>query len=411
MTIQTPIKHGLMIEGRLVNDVKKLKSDLVDLAGDDQKESIYGRLAGQIMVAMQAQTQPVEFPTLQDFWENLLFRLGALASMAALTSGVYDGDYYDPELGPKPRLGTTDSSRVSKYWEFIGPGTKDAAWQQAQGADSLAAIRPLDGHSLPFRGECAGAFQLTVFWGLLNGLGATTFSELAAKFGTMLVGPWTDNPATDFMAQSAPVEDPPIPGDYMYFKNKDDYLTYAPDGFWQGLNAMYMGEDMLGTRHYSGMGATWLSEQNLRASLVNAYYHDCYPHEIKHPDVDVRFTIRRLLQVPATITMPVMQLRPSKPSKGAVPTTATLRENGYQAIERDTYENLRTTVEECAELFKFNALELHQHHSSSLENPTMRFDAPGASIVLDYLNADDDRHAPDSLVRVIVKLKSAVKVR
>lgn len=408
MTIQTPIKHGLMIKGRIVHDIEQLKSDLVDLAGEDQKEVIHGRLASQIYVATQAQTQPIEFAELQDFWENLLFRLGALASMAALTSGVYDGDYYDPELGPKPRIGTTGDSRVSKYWEFIPPGTQNAAWQQAQGTDSVQAIRPAEGHSLPFRGECAGAFQLTVFWGLLNGLGDDKFAKMARQFGTMLVGPWTDNPATEFMAQSAPVEDPPIPGDYMYFKNKDDYLTWAPNGFWQGLNAMYMGEDALGTRHYSGMGATWLSEQNLRASLVNAYYHDCYPHQIKKPDVDVRFTIRRLLQIPSDIEMPLMPLHPAEPSKGTVPTTATLRESGYQSVSRDTLENLRTTVGECTELFNFTALELHQHHSASVANPTMRFRAPGATIILSYHDPRANRRDSDSVVSVIVKLDSIV---
>lgn len=405
MANEALLERGLLIGGALIRDIEQLKKDLVDLAGKDQEDVIRGRLADEIMVASVAASQAISFPSLQHFWENLLFRIGAIASMTALTSGVYDCDYYDPTVGPEPRLGTTGATRVSEYWQFITPGGTDAEWQQVTGADSLAAIKPEEGHTLPFRGECAGAFQLTVFWGLLNGLGPDRFSQIAGQFGTMLVGPWTDNPATDFMAEKASLQDPPIPGDYMYFKNKDDYLEWAPDGFWQGLNAMYMGKDMLGTRHYSGMGASWLSEQNLRASLVNAYYHDCYPHTVNCPLEEVRFTIRRLLQIPTGITKHAMPLRSAHPSKGSVPTTTTLQAQGYQALSRGTFENPRTTVVECAELFGITALDLHQQQSTGLENPDMRFDAPGASIVLTYHDPEDDRRNPQAVVRVIVRMK------
>lgn len=408
MTSNTQTQHGLLIDSLLIRDIDQLKRDLTDLAGRDEEAVIQGQLADEIIVASVAASQPIEFPTLQDFWENLKFRLGAIASMTALTSGVYDCDYYDPDQGPKPRLGTVDDSRVSKYWQFASPAKTDADWQQAAGSDGLAAIRPSEGHTLPFRGECAGAFQLTVFWGLLNGLGADRFSTLADKFGTMLVGPWTDNPATQFMAEKASLQDPPIPGDYMYFKNKDDYLEWAPDGFWQGLNAMYMGQDMLGTRHYSGMGASWLSEQNLRASLVNAYYHDCYPHTVNCPLEEVRFTIRRLLQVPSKITMSAMPLRTDQPSRGNVPTITSLQAAGYQALGRGLFENARTTVTECAQLFGITALDLHQQQSAGLENPEMRFEAPGASVVLSYHDPADDRRNPQAVVRVIVHLKTEI---
>jgi hypothetical protein len=405
MTIQTPIRQGLTIEGRFIQDIGQLTQDLTDLAGAGRKEAIRGRLAGEIIAATMAQAEPIAFPSLQHFLENIFFRLGAVASMTALTSGAYDCDYYDPAVGPQPRLGTTDEARVSQFWQFMTPGGTDAAWTQAANTDPLAAIMPQEGHTLPFRGECAGAFQLTVFWGLLNGLGNERFSELASQFGTMLVGPWDANPATDFMAEKGSLLVPPIPGDYMYFKNKDDYLDYAPDGFWQGLNAMYMGADMLGTRHYSGMGASWLSEQNLRASLVNAYYHDCYPHIVPCPLTEVRFTIRRLLQVPFTFTKQAMPLRSAHPSKGSVPTTASLKSGGYEAIGRDTFRNPRTTVSECTDLFGITALDLHQQPGSGLENPSMRFETEGATIVLTYQNDGDDRRNPDAIVKVMVKLK------
>lgn len=404
MTIQTPVKHGLMIGGKLIADTAKLQRDLVDLAGEAHRDVIFGRLVGEIITATMAQTEPVEFKTLQDMWDNTLFRLGAVASMTALTTGAYDCDYYDPELGPEPRLGTTDDARVSKYWDFITPGGADAEWRQATGSDSLEAIRPVEGHTLPFRGECAGAFQLTVFWGLLNGLGGEAFRQLSSQFGTMLVGPWTDNPCRQFMSDKVSLLDPPIPGDYMYFKNKDDYPQLAPDGFWQGLNAMYMGADMLGTRHYSGMGAAWMSEQNLRASLVNAYYHDCYPHTIDHPLVDVRFSQRRLLQIPDTFTEAPMTLRPATPSKGKVPTTAGLTAVGYQAFDHQTFRNARTTVREVTELFAIDALELHQQPGAGIDNPAMRFKAPGAIVVLDYHDAEAGRRDPEAVVRAVVRL-------
>ena len=408
MTTETLLR-GLVIDGDQVRDIDTLKNNLIDLAGKDQEEVIKGRLASEIITASMASSQPIEFTSLTDFWENLLFRLGAVASMTALVSGVYDGDYYDPTLGPVPRLGTTDASRVSKYWQFQQPGQEeDADWQQTTGHAAAEAVLPEAGHSLPFRGECAGAFQLTVFWGLLNGLGASKFNDLASQFGTMLVGPWTDNPATDFMAQHASLQDPPIPGDYMYFKNKDDYLKWAPDGFWQGLNSMYVGADMLGTRHYSGMGASWMSEQNLRASLVNAYYHDCYPHTISNPDTEVRFTIRRLLQVPSSFTKAAaMADKSSASSNITIPTVANLQANGFQATSADTLENRRMNLKDCAKLFGFSPEDLHQHNSSGIDNPPMRFRAPGATVTLAYHNAGDHRHDPNAQVHAIVKMKPA----
>ncbi|WP_298821853.1 hypothetical protein [uncultured Roseibium sp.] len=399
-------QSGLHIGGEPIEDIGQLQSDLTGLIKKEERHLLQSDLTGEILTATLASSQPVAFDDLQHFWENILFRLGAISAMTSLTAGVFDGDYYDPTLGPEPRLGTSGATRVSQYWQFLDPGKNEAAWQQTDGFKPAEVVKPVDGHSLPFRGECAGAFQLTVFWGLLDGLGSRTFTKLAAQFGSMLVGPWTDNPATDFMAQNGSLQDPPIPGDYMYFKNKDDYLKWAPNGFWQGLNAMYMGKDSLGTRHYSGMGASWLSEQNLRSSLVNAYYHDCYPHIVACPNEEVRFTIRRLLQVPSSfkqaVTIP--QKGTTQPS-GSAPTVATLQANGYRSLAASVFENPRTTLEECATLFGFALGDVHQHIGSGLENPPSRVRVPGATIIIDYHDPKDSRHDPKSIVEVTITLE------
>ncbi|QBF31178.1 hypothetical protein CFI11_08085 [Thalassococcus sp. S3] len=362
-------------------------------------------LVREIVEAMQASSKAISFDDVRDLIENIRFRLASIHAMSDLNIGRYDCDYFDPNTGLEPRIGTTDPSRRSEYWAFLHPhDVWDAEWVQTSVGQPSDAIAPRAGAIFPFRGECAGAFQLTVYWGLLNGLGAARFDEMASVFGTMYVGPWRlgnrPNPATLFM-QPASLEDPPIPGDYLYFKNKDDYLRWAPDGFWTGLNSMYMGKDMLGTRHYAGMGASWLSETNLRMSLVNAYYHDCYPHTIAHPNVEVRFTERRLLTIPKEYEMPDHAQR-SGAQAGKAPSIRTLEESGYVSLGGGILEHATTTVGEVADLFEVDPGDLRQVVSAEIGNAPTRLDIEGTVVVLHYADPEVSRQDPAASVAVHV---------
>ncbi len=57
-----------------------------------------------------------------------------------------------------------------------------------------------------------------------------------------------------------------LPGDWVYFKNFADYTTKHPGGFWQGENALVMGDGI-----YRGFGVTNKTEAELNAELVKEY--------------------------------------------------------------------------------------------------------------------------------------------
>lgn len=386
-----------------------------DSADKQRVAALENPIARQIVDAMKASDQGVKFADNSDIIDNIKLRLAAINAFANCNTGAYDMDYFDPATNLLPRIGTADASRLSEYWSFMHPAeTWDAEFEQVDGTVASDAMAPIQGATFPFRGECAGAFQMAVYYGLLNGLGATRFDQMAASWGKMYIGPWsigpkqTPNPATLFM-QSAPLSGTHIPGDYMYFKNKDDYLHWAPDGFWTGLNAMYMGNDMLGTPHYSGMGASWLSETNLRAALVNAYYHDCYPHTIADPLTEVRFTIRNTLQIPVSLEQQMPESNPQKPANSTAPTAESLKSSGFNEVAEGQFGHAGTTVGALATALGFNPQDLRQVVSAGRDNPTHKVTLNGVSVIVHYNDANAPRHDPNSAVTAHVNLAAHTK--
>jgi len=374
-------------------------------------------LIRQIIDAFLKSKGGYSFGSWEDFAEEIAFRLHSIDAMTFCNTGHYDVDYFDPDINLLPRLGSIGESRLSQYWSFLHPKQEwDAEFSQSAGTIASDAVAPILGNTLPFRGECAGAFQMAVYFGLLTGLGAKRFDEMAAQFGRMYIGPWSlpgnkPNPATLYM-QRANLSDPPIPGDYMYFKNKDDYLKWAPNGFWTGLNAMYMGEDALGTRHYAGMGASWLSETNLRAALVNAYYHDCSPHTISDPSTEVRFTERFTLTIPTDLQVDMAEdTRTSGEPSGATaggtappPTAAHLKSAGFTESDGGVFHHPGTTLGALAKTIGFHPDEVQQVASAGLANPSQRVTKNGVATVISYDDPHADRRDPNAAVTAHLNL-------
>ncbi|POF31770.1 hypothetical protein [Roseibium marinum] len=368
-------------------------------------------IARQIVEAMKASSSAHAFASVQDLRDNIAFRLHAIDAMTFCNTGKYDMDYFNPSIDLQPRIGSTDASRLSRFWAFLHPHAQDnAEFSQVRGTLASEAIAPMANATFPFRGECAGAFQMAVYFGLLTGLGQKRFDAMASDFGTMYIGPWslvrgTPNPATLFM-KSASLKDPPIPGDYMYFKNKDDYLTWAPDGFWTGLNAMYMGKDEMGTRHYSGMGASWLSETNLRASLINAYYHDCFPHTISNPVKEVRFTERNLLTIPAQLQAASVPSTPARDvQRGPAFDTTRLRKAGFAMDDAGIWVHPGTTLGQMCKDLEISPDDLHQVASAGIKNPPHRYTRDGISVIIHYADPATDRRDTDAPVTAHVNPK------
>ena len=364
----------------------------------------------QIVQSMQQSSSANTFASIQDALDNILFRIAAMEAFTRFNSGTYDADYFSDNLKLQSSMGwfPSQGQSSSPYWKLMD--SNDI--YSAQFVDTASALpnvmmAPKIGVNLPFRGECAGAFQLAVYFGLLNGLGEKKFNQFAEEFGTMYVGPWrigTDpNPATLFMA-SANLTDPPIPGDYLYFKNKDDYSKLAPNGFWTGLNAMYMGKDALGTRHYSGLGAAWLSEENLRIDVANAYYRDCSPHTITDPLTDCRFTLRRKLEIPANIERAVKAQISATKSPSILATSRLLTDAGFSTTSEKSASAKGKALGELGERFGFNPSDLKQVRSAPIENPSYRIVLNGGILIVDYENHEADRTDPATAVSAHVML-------
>jgi hypothetical protein len=293
-----------------------------------------------------------EFGSPAELARNIALRKGVVTAMQALCSGVVDGVYTEAAVGVPPTLGYLENLEV--LWALssaTGEGVltsplpyeaPDAGW------DHMATTSPWSGNIFlqkadvvlsdalnaitPFRGECAGALQLSILLGAKSALGAQSLDTLSEGYGRAAIGAWRLPEgegkktqmtfASRFLTQ---VHDLPadytrgsvlgVPGDYLYFKNKDDYPHLAPTGGWQGENCIYMGNDALGGPHYSGMGLAWKTEFALRMFLGNAYFNDANAdflaakrdgkaptdpiNIVEDGQTQVRFTARAVLRSPA----------------------------------------------------------------------------------------------------------------
>ena len=337
---------GLTIEGEQVDDsdahyMSLLRTLTVPVDRQESSTYLHGSveevrklddpLRAQIVSAMIESDHSRAYTAVKDLAQEIDFRTAMIAQMAAYQTGSNDADYYIPG-SLHPRIG----------WTYVDNGKwHEVVWEAEDQTDAYgAAWKPISGKPassllshggvFPFRGECAGAFQLCVFGAAYEVLG-----EAVPLLESMQVGPW-GGAAKEYLTK-VEVGTTPVPGDYLYFQNGTDYLKYAPDGFWQGLNSMYMGQDFFGTKHYSGLGAAWLSEFNLRADVVNAYYHDCYPHALSDPDTQTGWTAQATIAIPSAVETHV---RRPVAHAGSTPSHADLVGSGFvrDANEPSLYE-------------------------------------------------------------------------
>ncbi len=334
--------------------VPKSSWNLPAFKSDDLAQVIVlaDKLALEIALAMIDDYIAHDFASPPDLADNIALRKGVIASMQALCSGEVDSDYTEPTVGVPSTLGYLPSLEVlvtpgaetgegllTKPLPFAPP---DASWEQMPsfsawggpafvqkpGVALSAALQDIT----PFRGECCGGLQLSMLLGCLKGLGAEKVDALDAHFGPAYIGVWrqtdtvsgkgTFTTASRFLSHLHDIDpDYPrgkvlgVPGDFMYFQNKDGYGDLAPNGGWIGENCVYMGKDALGDPHYSGMGLAWKSEFALRMFLSNAYFTDCNgpylaslragktpekpPVFVQDEQAEVRFTSRAVTRYPA----------------------------------------------------------------------------------------------------------------
>lgn len=391
----------------------------------DQIMELADALSVDIVLAMIDDYLAHEFAARDNALQNIALRKGVIAAMRSICAGDIDGDYREAVVGVPPTLGYLQTLEVlwapgaetgagvltrplpyqvpDTGWVHLDTGSPwtGFVFVQKQGvalSESMMAIQP-------FRGECAGALQLSILHGALAALGAGKVDALEDHFGPAFVGAWnaTDKvtgkkvptAATRFLTQ---LHDVPkdyergsvlgVPGDYFYFENKDDYADLAKDGGWQGENCIYMGQDALGAPHYSGLGLAWKSEFALRMFLGNAYVADCnkaylnalrgghkppYPLRIvDDPIAQVRFTARAVMRYPELGTGPAPELDVA----GAAPPTLTDEEIvqkltgvlGFRRDDSDTYKKERLQLGKLIDVFGLFESAIQQSPSARMNS-------------------------------------------
>jgi hypothetical protein len=143
------------------------------------------------------------------------------------------------------------SWRLGLYWEPIPPVIP---WRRSFRLRPTVTPFIAMGHFEPFRGECGGAVQLCIILASRDTIGQTRFNAVHGK--SLEVGPqqWDSFNKHVYEGKDQKTY---VPGDYAYFKNKNDYPTFARGGFWTGENMVYDGAGKFTGLEANGQTEVW----------------------------------------------------------------------------------------------------------------------------------------------------------
>ena len=202
-------------------------------------------------------------------YEQMGFEVRTRANAIKGIEDVHKGccDYYDNAHPPY---------LDARYWDSIGgfdfklksplPGGKTAA-------DAIEAIFAPGANT---RLECLTMLRAIEHRAILKAVGAAKFNAMFAG-GIIISVSNADTsvaaPHGKFKTIAVASKNEILPGDWVYFKNFKDYTARVPGGYWQGENALYLGNGM-----FRGFGVDPKSENDLNQELVNHYNNDAVPH-------------------------------------------------------------------------------------------------------------------------------------
>lgn len=362
------VDKGLIIGGRRIEGsdadfdgiLKPVLAPGADATGREAILAAADPLDAQIVDAMIKDHVLHDWPDLDALSNNMRLRRAVIEQMRQISSGVIDANYAFPAQGIIAVLGRCNNAawynqraknanpekrdrlhrEMYEYWNNLGDGSFAFEATDKPLADCVE-------NTMPFRGECQGAMQLSILRGARLALGDARLNEIGRKIGvpafvgTSHVPPGRlprETKAHGYTLANRFLDYHPVPhdysrgsrlgvpGDYFYYKNIDIYTAFSfGQGGWQGENAIYMGDDFLNTPHYSGMGLANNIELELNFEMANAVYHDCnqpyieamrtgktplWPFILVEKPEDLRFTLRGILREPELSDNAVPDLRP-----------------------------------------------------------------------------------------------------
>ena len=348
---------GLFIGGKRITNAfedaltKHPLNTLIDaIVTDPGPAPVPVELLPEIVDAMEADNVRHEWDDVHAFVENVRLRYYVVQCMRAVAGGLWDCNYAEPAIETPPSLHNCNNGyffndqfpeysdgperqealidAMNVHWKHLDPSRIYATFTFYKAAGkAFEAVR----NTLPFRGECCGAAQLSILRAALLTYGPDEFDAIYNEVGLpMYVGSWFIPNTHDVRGEK---HSPPtfagrfiagknilkggefngVPGDYFYYQNVPEYLAWSePGAGWQGENCIYLGKDFTGTPRFSGMGLTYESPFSLHFKMYYAALGDCNarylaqkragktPKEKFHvidPN-NIRFTVRSLIGRP-----------------------------------------------------------------------------------------------------------------
>lgn len=193
-------------------------------------------------------------------------------------------------------------SANSAYWNLVplpsGSTRLTSLEFQYVGADAYAAIMSIT--AVPYVGECEGTAQIAVLYAAAQVMGPQAFNQLfrtGLAFGSQQPGQpalsvykvlpmdqqlYVPNPYQGYIHVNSITTQDMVPGDWVYMQNTPQYPVQNPNGYWNGENAIYMGQydsilngtpvwQVGATQRFTGLGLTNVSAAQLEQDLWDAF--------------------------------------------------------------------------------------------------------------------------------------------
>lgn len=259
------LTHVIQQKGQAENIHRKILIDgvviKVDVAYLKTVKSSFGKSAVTIVEKMHnnGNSPDFAFDSWDKFSTELRIRSNAIKGMDEVHAGCCNYQSSEPDGYLDPLYWNRNG-----YMDFTMNATLPSGKQPSDAVESIFKA----GANTQL--ECLTMTIAIEYYSLLKGMGKDQFNKKFAGGAGLIIstkstqrgGDVVDNEYTRLSAGPSEL----IPGDWVYFKNFKDYTTKHPGGFWQGENAIVMGDGK-----YRGFGVKTQSETELNNELVKVY--------------------------------------------------------------------------------------------------------------------------------------------
>ncbi len=228
-----------------------------------------------------------QFDTNEQMGREVRVRAAAIKGMEE----VHKGCCNYPSAGKPDNLDPT-------YWDRQGPYQYTLKPKLPAGKGPSDAIEAIFKAGAETRLECNSTMVAIQYRAMLAMLGAPAFNKKFPAGAGLIISPHHVPPAgvaqhpiwSKDLYKELTISGPKdlMPGDWVYFKNIDDYIDRHPGGAWSGEHALYLGNGM-----FRGFGVKEQSQADLEAELLRIYNDGLDPKDKKSSVPGLQNYVRR----------------------------------------------------------------------------------------------------------------------